>query len=400
MVEATGRRATVVLVRGGEVLGQLPPVSLEMPWWPEAHDLVAAVRQRDGIDITVLRLLRVTSQEVSGGEVTYLAETDRVPAAALHAYPGDPLHEHPLRQVWARPGGPTGLLSWADGRLAEQGVRRTADADQMRTWNLSALWRLPTTAGRIWLKVVPDFFAHEGAVINWIGAPVAPVLHGFASGRALIGDIEGVPNHEVLDPQALRPMVDLLTSLQRRAVDRVDELLALGVPDRRLPRMLPGIASVVEEWGSALRLVERRALDRLLCDLPARVAAIAGCGVPDTLVHGDFHAGNVAGPLGRYVILDWGDSFVGHPLIDELAFVERLSPEVRSAARGWFVEAWEQTVPGSDPGRAVAVMEPLLSLLAADMYARFCAGIEPDERAYHSSDVVPMLRRAADQERQ
>jgi hypothetical protein len=385
----------VVLVRRGEVLGELPPVSLELPWWPEAHDLVSAVRERDGINITVLRLLTATSHEMSGGEVTYLAETDRVPTAALRAYPDDPVREHPLRQVWARPGGPTDLLSWADDRLADQGVQRTADAEQRRTWNLSALWRIPTTAGRIWLKVVPDFFAHEGAVIDWIGAPVAPVLHAFAPGRALIGDIAGVPNHDVLDPPALRPMVDLLTTLQRRAVDRVDELLALGVPDRRLPRMLPEIASVVEEWGGGLTAPERRAVDALVSDLPARVAAIADCGVPDTLVHGDFHAGNVAGPLGRYVILDWGDSFVGHPLIDELAFVERLPPEVRSAARGWFVGAWAQTAPGSDPGRAVGLMEPLLSLLAATMYARFCAAIEPDERVYHSSDVVRMLRQAA-----
>jgi hypothetical protein len=28
------------------------------------------------------------------------------------------------------------------------------------------------------------------------------------------------------------------------------------------------------------------------------------------------------------------------------------------------------------------------------MYARFCAAIEPDERVYHASDVVRMLRRA------
>jgi len=33
---------------------------------------------------------------------------------------------------------------------------------------------------------VPDFFAHEGAVIDWIGAPVAPRLLDFAPGRALL----------------------------------------------------------------------------------------------------------------------------------------------------------------------------------------------------------------------
>ena len=54
-------------------------------------------------------------------------------------------------------------------------------------------------------------------------------------------------------------------------------------------------------------------------------------------------------------------------------------------------------MPGSEPARAAELLEPLVSLEAAAMYARFCAAIEPDERIYHASDVVRMLRRAAQQ---
>ncbi|HEU4544845.1 MAG TPA: hypothetical protein VFR88_00990, partial [Microlunatus sp.] len=96
-----GRRARVVLVHHGQVLGVLPPVALAMPWWPEADDLVTAVRERDGIEITVLRLLHTASDRISGGEVTYLAETDRPPPIALASWPGDPLADQPLRQAWA-----------------------------------------------------------------------------------------------------------------------------------------------------------------------------------------------------------------------------------------------------------------------------------------------------------
>jgi hypothetical protein len=221
----------------------------------------------------------------------------------------------------------------------------------MRTWNLSALWRIPTTIGWIWLKVVPDFFTHEGAVIDWIGTPTAPAVLGFDPGRTLIAEVGGAPNHEVRDPRALEPMVELLIDLRRRAMGQVNELLAIGGPDRRLATMVAGVGAVVEEWGSALTPSERLAVDALLSELPDRIAAIDACGVPHTLVHGDFHAGNVAGAPGGCVILDWGDSFVGNPLIDELAFVERLDPSVRSAARTWFVATWQQSAPGSDPGR-------------------------------------------------
>jgi hypothetical protein len=390
-----GRRARAVLVHRGQVLGALPPVDLVLPWWPEADDLVTAVRERDGLEITVLRLLSTAADGVSGGDVTYLAETDRHPLVTLEAWSGDPLVDEPLRQSWARPDGPAELLAWADQRLAAAGLERTGPAQQMRTWNLSALWRIPTGGGRVWLKAVPDFFAHEGAVIDWVGVPVAPRLIDFEAGRALLVDIAGPANHEVRDPAALAPMVELLTDLQRRGLTRCVELIAMGVPDRRLPTVVDRAAAVVEGWGSALQPAERRSLAAVVAGLPARVAAIADCGVPDTLVHGDFHAGNVAGRPGGYVILDWGDSFVGHPLLDELAFVERLPPAVQVAARGWFVDAWRRAVPGSQPARAIELLEPLVSLEAAAMYARFCAAIEPDERIYHASDVVRMLRRAA-----
>ncbi len=228
----------------------------------------------------------------------------------------------------------------------DAGRDRTGRAQQMRTWNLSALWRIPTRGGRIWLKAVPDFFAHEGAVIDWIGAPVAPRLIDFDPGRALLVDIEGPTNHEVRD--AGRAVADgrAADRSPARALDRLHELIALGVPDRRLSTVVDRAAAVLEQWGSAIEQSERRSLEAVVAGLPARVAAIVDCGVPDTLVHGDFHAGNVAGRPGDYVILDWGDSFVGHPLLDELAFVERLPPAVQIAARGWFVDAWRRTVPG------------------------------------------------------
>lgn len=390
-----GRRARVVLVHDGTVVGALPSVDLELPWWPEADDLVTAIRARDGLEITVLRLLETEPARVSGGEVSYLAETDSRPAAALQPWPGDSLTVQPLRQTWARPGGPGELLAWADDQLAVAGWARTGAAQQMRSWNLSTLWRIPTARGRVWLKAVPHFFAHEGAVIDWIGAPVAPRLIDFVPGRALLVDIDGPTNHDVRDPVALQPMVDLLTGLQQRALGRLDELVDLGVPDRRLPTGVARWEAVVEDWGSTLAVGERRALAGLMRRLPALIAEIEACGVPDTLVHGDFHAGNVAGRPDGYVILDWGDSYVGHPLSDELAFVERLPAQVQVAARSWFVAAWQRIVPGSDPGRAAELLGSVVALEAAAMYARFCAAIEPDERVYHASDVIRMLRRAA-----
>ena len=100
----------MVLVHEDAVVGALPPVPLEQPWWPEAHDVVAAVRERFGIEVAVLRLVEAPSDRLSGGAVAYLAETDDLPTVPLAPWSGDPLADEPLRQVWARPGGPAALL--------------------------------------------------------------------------------------------------------------------------------------------------------------------------------------------------------------------------------------------------------------------------------------------------
>lgn len=109
--------------------------------------------------------------------------------------------------------------------------------------------------------------------------------------------------------------------------------------------------------------------------------------------------GRCARRAGGYAILDWGDSFIGHPLLDERAFAERLPPSGRRAARGWFVSDWERIVPGSDPARAAELLQPVVVLLAAVTYADFCARIEPDERIYHVSDAPRMLRQAVADDR-
>ena len=386
-----------MLVADGAVLGVLPPLQLALPWWPEAHDVVGAARALFGIDVVVLRLVATASDQPFGGTVTYLAETERRPDIPLEPWPDDVLDDEPLRQPWARPGGPADLVRWADERLTDHGMERTGPAEQVRSWNLSGVWRMPTARGRVWLKAVPPFFAHEGDVIEWIGTPPAPCLVAHERGRLLMEEAPGEPHHGRQGPE-LEPMVQLLTGVQEGAVERTVELLALGVPDRRLPVMVPRVESVVEQHAAALPPHQRAPLSALVAGLAERIAAIDACGVPNTLVHGDFHSGNVVGPPDAYVLLDWGDSFVGNPLIDELAFTERLDEQGRAVAGQWFVQDWRRIAPGSDPERAADLLRPVLPLLAAVMYAGFCAGIEPDERVYHESDIARMLRQSVVEE--
>ncbi len=360
------RTVTLVLVDPtGAVLGGLPPFEVATPWWQEAAEVVAGARQHHGADVTVLRLLAVSDQHL-----TYLAECPVRPVAGLRpveAVEVD-LGPDPRRPPYADVGGPARSLAWAADVLGP--LRAT----QLRTWNLSSIWRLEHRGGVAWLKEVPAFFAHEGPLIAWLAAAFpgfGPVPLAVDGGRMLLADIPGEDRYGA-DAGERRVMLRALHEVQRSAHGLPQALPRLG-----LGRLAEIITSTVRRYGDAA----------LLDGLDERLAGVAACGLPDTLVHGDFHPGNVRGT----VVLDWGDSFVGHPGFDLFRMVEGgPAADLVQQWCGW----WRAAVPGCDPERAVALLGPVVALRNAAVYAAFLDQIEPTEHGYHAQDVPDWLDRA------
>jgi hypothetical protein len=390
------RHVTLVLCTAdGAVLGSLPPFVVPVPWWQEVSDVVGAARDLHDLDVTVLRLLRTYGPPPAGGDVTYLAEVAAAPTTPLLAWTDvTTTHDHPLRQSWARPGGPSTDLQWADSVLSQRGTPRNGPAVQMRTWNLSSLWRLPTTSGMSWLKVVPPFFAHEGRMLATLDPAVLPPLIAHDGPRVLLEEVSGEDQYDAPLPLLLR-MVDLLVRLQVDWVGRTDELRMLGAADWRPASLCALVARTVERCAADLDQSVARRLESLVSDLPQRFADIAACGVPETLVHGDFHPGNVIGDGDRLVLIDWGDSGVGHPLLDHAAFVERLDPTDRARVDEHWSARWRAAVPGCDPDRARDLLAPVAALQRAAVYQMFLDNIEPSERVFHAADPADWLARTA-----
>jgi hypothetical protein len=202
---------------------------------------------------------------------------------------------------------------------------------QVRSWNLSDSGG--SVAGQTaWLKVVPGFFAHEGALLARLAGERVPRLLGHDGGRSLLAEIPGEDLYGA-GLQQLLEMVSLLVEIQFSWRDRVAELLALGLPDWREPALCAAIADTLERTADELSADDRTSLARFVCGLPDRIRRIAGCGIGDTLIHGDFHPGNFRGDGNALTLLDWSDSGVGHPLLDQPAFL-----------------AWVPAVSGHNPG--------------------------------------------------
>ena len=98
-----------------------------------------------------------------------------------------------------------------------------------------------------------------------------------------------------------------------------------------------------------------RSIRDLVDSLPDRLAELASCGLPETLVRGDFHPGNWRYDGAHLVLLDWGDSAIGHPLLDTTSFLPRLPQALREPVQ----QAWNER--GVGQCRAVTRAERLRS---------------------------------------
>ena len=168
-----GRDVTLVLVApDGELLGALPPIAVELPYWQETREAVQTVWDRYALRLDVLRLLGGDRPLPIGGAVTYLAELRDGDAPPALAPVSDELasaasSEEPLRSPYARLGGPRQTLAWA-----REVVGAGPMPWQQRTWNLSAIWELEGAGTHTWLKQVPFFFWHEPVVLDWLARAV------------------------------------------------------------------------------------------------------------------------------------------------------------------------------------------------------------------------------------
>jgi hypothetical protein len=374
------RTVSAVVTSGAVCVGVVGPFAVDVAWWAEVEPVTAHLDAVLGVPAYVLRLLRVDGGDgARDGHVTYHVEA---PGTTVTLPPAQAPADHdPLRLPWATADGLRELFDWA---RAEVGRPVTGPVQQRKTWNLAGLFRLPTSAGQVWLKTTPPFAADEPRVIAAFAAVdptlVPPVL---AAGdrRMLLDDLPGEDcwhADEATIVSGIHRFVAAQSALDTRPPwlrDRggtADDVRALLDRDLGLTR---------DERAGALAL------------LPTW-ADLAGCGLPDTIVHGDFHSGNWRADGGPPVILDFADAHFGHPVLDGLRVVDFLAAPKKPVARQAWVDAWSAARPGSDPARALAVAEPLAHLSYAVRYQEFLDGIEESERIYHLGDPAASVRAA------
>ncbi|MCG5212189.1 aminoglycoside phosphotransferase family protein [Streptosporangium sp. KLBMP 9127] len=393
------RTVTALVTCGDEDIGVVGPFPVAVPWWAMVEPVVEYLEAVLGGPVVVLRLVGVEGGDPPrGGHVTYHAEFLGDPRRAASracktpspSVPADLLDIQVGRSPWATPHGVREALAWADDALRAVGRPALGPSRQVKTWNLAGLFRIPALGGPVWLKITPEFAADEGSV-----------MAAFAE-----ADPEIVPTVVAADPAGHRVLLDHVPGedcwnaspdVIRTTITRFVAAQAAATPPARLPRRTPeGLAERVGEVIDRTDLTpeEREQARRLVHALPGLVAELNACGLPETVVHGDFHMGNWRSNGGTAVVLDFADAHVGHPVLDGLRTRMFMSEADWHLPTTAWIDAWHKHAPGSNPARALELAEPYQHLFYAVRYQEFLDGIEPSEHVYHDGDPAGELREA------
>ena len=359
--ESTRDVEVIVWSGDGDAVARLPSLASLAVAMDDERSLPSVVREiraRASLDVAVLAL------------------TDaQLHVEVLEDAPGLPWRrpdvEIPAHATWYEPGWYRGMCSTVERALRAQGIACTGRFEQRKHWSISAIVAVATTAGELWFKQVPDFMAHEGRVLEWLGArwpgavpEVVAVGPDWSITRAF-----AAPTEEATTDSPFA----LLAELQQLAAASIDDLFALGCPDRRGDVLLGDLESLAGR-DDVLEPEQRDALLGALPALAERCARLERGPVPPSLVHGDLHGGNwTRHPDGRWLIFDWTDACVAHPFLD-LGVLPTKDERVRGARLRAYLDAW-----AADDDRLVADALVVANAHHAISYQRIVDGVRGDD---------------------
>ena len=301
---------------------------------------------------------------------------------------------------WLEPSWRAEAEAWIRGRVEVDGA-----IEQPHVYPWSTVLRVPTADGPIWFKATtPEVHGFEPRLTALLGETRpdrVTELVEIDEDRAWMLMRDGgtrLRELEPPDPGLWETILPRYAELQIAVTPRVDELLALGVPDER-PTGIPVKVAALLDDDRALMLGEpegltreqRDELRRRLRELRVLVEELEAFGIPDTIQHDDLHDGQVFVREDRIRILDWGDSCISHPFhtltVTLRALAWRHGIEPGSAQLLRLRDAYLE--PFGAPAAAADLAYRTGTLARALAWHRYLAAGAPEERDPEDAESVP-----------
>jgi len=321
--------------------------------------LIQSIQAQYGLEVIMLRMLQLTGDfGTTGIEVVLLMENlspgNGLPAdacwsdadglaqisssfvrKAVESWFQEPSDIPPQRAPWAIKGWFAETRRWVEDQVVAAGMEVSGPLRQRRVWSITAMLIQPTKQGALFLKATNPMFGPEPEITRLLGEhfpaniPQTVVIDP-SQHLTLTRDFQGTLLAEDPDTQHWETMIKTYASIQRQIEAKSEELLTTGCWDRRIPVIAAQIDELIadtepmligsdrygftyEEYDELVGLAPRL---KMVCDELVQI------GIPPTLVHGDFHAMNVAMHGDTPIFFDWSDTSVGHPFIDLVSLFE------------------------------------------------------------------------------
>lgn len=314
----------------------------------------------------------------------------------------------PLAPPWSRAGWHGRVTQWMDEVLADAGHTRVGDVEQVRAWGISAVLRTHSDDGRRWwFKAVCEHFRPEVPITATLhrsapGLVPAVVAADDADGWLLLGDVAAGPVPAVTgEPASHASAFAALRALQDAVAERTGDLVGSGVASRPLTELADQLDDALadpelQHWHGA----SPERVDQLVAWVGTQVDRIAELALPDVLVHGDFHPGNVA-KVGddRRVVFDWSDAAFAPPFVDVATWLSWLEDDEPAAEAVWrsFAAQWTDVLPVDGWLAWRPVLEGVAGAYHTVSYVGIVRSLDELRRAEHGGGIrefFAMLDRA------
>ena len=255
--------------------------------------------------------------------------------------------------------------TWIQTELARGGIDVLGEIEQFHIRPWSIVLRVVTSSGLFYFKATGPQLGFETGLTAFLAQlypQVLPQLIATDTSRGWLSMRDsGVPLRAFIKKEhSIKRWQEILPAyfeMQKGLRSHVDEMLALGVTDRRLERLPSLFIDLIQDESSMLldkpESLTSAEYQRLLDSVPRfeqMCTRLGVFGITESLNHDDFHDGNIFLQDGRFSFTDWGDSAVTHPflsLVVMLRGVENsldLPPDAREVQtlREWYLALWEE----------------------------------------------------------
>lgn len=418
----------VLLLPAGEAW--MPPRFTQDKFFTHLYRLTRQIQTEIGADMAVLRLLAsrwdeaarimnglvlmetLTSDwkppegsrwvDCAGLDAVVLAEEWMRPALeqAVNMLNQAPLAVHTPWFLW---GWFAEASEWTQETLTARGYRLLRPPEAFKNGAISAVLRAETEQGNVYFKVAIKLplFGHEPKLTQALGALYpemiqAPLAIDVERRWMLTTDIGTELRESKPSQETLENVLRTYARLQIDTVSHIDPLFEVGCLDRRLDVLASQIDGLLADEGCCTLLsAEERAEWQASGDrLKALCQQLAGYHLPNTLVHGDFHGGNIALQGDQIRFFDWTDACVSHPFFDLTPIVNLDEPEKAAALQEAYLAEWTAYEPIERLREACAIALIVGALHQAVSYQGIFNGIEADQRAEWAEGVPFYARRA------